>query len=29
VRMRGIVAGMGPEGPNGNAHMTEGYASFG
>ncbi|KAL1792525.1 hypothetical protein ACET3X_009032 [Alternaria dauci] len=29
VRMRGIVAGMGPEGPNGNAHRMEGYTSFG
>ncbi|KAG9185818.1 hypothetical protein G6011_07149 [Alternaria panax] len=29
VRMRGIVAGMEPEGPNSNAHLTEGYASFG
>jgi CheY-like chemotaxis protein len=29
VRMKGIVAGMGPEGPNGSAHSTEGYASFG
>ncbi|KAH6870423.1 hypothetical protein BKA58DRAFT_176608 [Alternaria rosae] len=29
VRMKGIVAGMEPEGPNGSATLTEGYASFG
>jgi CheY-like chemotaxis protein len=29
VRMKGIVAGMEPEGPNGSPPLTEGYASFG
>jgi CheY-like chemotaxis protein len=28
VRMKGVIAGMEPEGPTGHAHLTEGYGSF-
>jgi CheY-like chemotaxis protein len=29
VRMKGVIAGMEPEGPTGHTHLTEGYTSFG